>query len=118
MAGLRIGMLEGNADDGYIALGTGIGNIRNVKTAAEVAEWPRNAGDSNAPGGRYGDRRCTEQSPRYRLTAGSTPQAWIDRLLPGADYPGDVGRAVTAHSSPFPGWSRPRSLARDGIASN
>lgn len=38
LAGLRIGMLEGNTDDGYISLGTGIGSIRNVKTAAEVVD--------------------------------------------------------------------------------
>jgi enoyl-[acyl-carrier protein] reductase II len=38
LAGLRIGMLEGNTDDGYISLGTGIGSIRDVKTAAEVVD--------------------------------------------------------------------------------
>ncbi|EBZ5716821.1 hypothetical protein EC401_02860 [Salmonella enterica subsp. enterica serovar Oranienburg] len=31
-----IGMLEGNTDEGYIALGTGIGNIRSIKSVAEV----------------------------------------------------------------------------------
>jgi enoyl-[acyl-carrier protein] reductase II len=29
-------MLENNTDEGYIALGTGIGNIRSVKSVAEV----------------------------------------------------------------------------------
>ncbi|QNT78631.1 NAD(P)H-dependent flavin oxidoreductase [Entomobacter blattae] len=33
---LRVGMLEGNIDEGYISLGTGIGNIRSIKSAAEV----------------------------------------------------------------------------------
>lgn len=33
---MRIGMLEGNTDEGYIALGTGIGNIRCIKSVAEV----------------------------------------------------------------------------------
>lgn len=36
LRGLRIGMLEGNTDEGYISLGTGIGNIRRVKRVAEV----------------------------------------------------------------------------------
>jgi len=36
LRGLRIGMLEGNTDEGYIALGTGIGNIRRIKSVAEV----------------------------------------------------------------------------------
>ena len=36
--GLRLGMLEGNTDEGYIALGTGIGNIRSVKSVAEVVD--------------------------------------------------------------------------------
>ena len=36
LRGLRLGMLEGNTDEGYIALGTGIGNIRSVKSVAEV----------------------------------------------------------------------------------
>lgn len=36
LRGLRIGMLEGNTDEGYIALGTGIGNIRSIKSVAEV----------------------------------------------------------------------------------
>lgn len=35
MGGLR-GLLEGNTDEGYIALGTGIGNIRSIKSVAEV----------------------------------------------------------------------------------
>ena len=33
-----IGMLEGNADEGYISLGTGIGNIHSVKSVAEVVD--------------------------------------------------------------------------------
>ncbi len=36
LRGLRLGMLENNTDEGYIALGTGIGNIRSVKSVAEV----------------------------------------------------------------------------------
>lgn len=36
MRGLRTGMLEGNTDDGYISLGTGIGSIRSIKSVAEV----------------------------------------------------------------------------------
>ncbi|WP_241575441.1 NAD(P)H-dependent flavin oxidoreductase [Rosenbergiella nectarea] len=36
LRGLRIGMLEGNTDEGYIALGTGIGNIRSVRSVAQV----------------------------------------------------------------------------------
>lgn len=36
LRGLRIGMLEGNADEGYISLGTGIGTIRSIKSAASV----------------------------------------------------------------------------------
>ncbi|MBQ5265179.1 nitronate monooxygenase [Klebsiella pneumoniae] len=36
LRGLRIGMLEGNTDDGYISLGTGIGSIKRIKTVAEV----------------------------------------------------------------------------------
>lgn len=38
LRGLRIGMLEGNTDKGYISLGTGIGNIRSVKSVAEVVD--------------------------------------------------------------------------------
>jgi len=38
LRGLRIGMLEGNTDDGYISLGTGIGSIRRVKSVAEVVD--------------------------------------------------------------------------------
>lgn len=38
LRGLRIGMLEGNSDEGYISLGTGIGNIRRIKTVAEVVD--------------------------------------------------------------------------------
>jgi enoyl-[acyl-carrier protein] reductase II len=36
LRGLRIGMLEGNTDEGYISLGTGIGSIREIKTVAKV----------------------------------------------------------------------------------
>ncbi len=36
LRGLRIGMLEGNTDEGYISLGTGIGSIRSIKNVAEV----------------------------------------------------------------------------------
>ncbi|NEY27666.1 nitronate monooxygenase [Escherichia coli] len=36
LRGLRIGMLEGNTDEGYISLGTGIGSIRGVKSVADV----------------------------------------------------------------------------------
>lgn len=36
LRGLRIGMLEGNTDEGYISLGTSIGNIRDVKSVAAV----------------------------------------------------------------------------------
>lgn len=36
LRGLRLGMLEGNTDEGYISLGTGIGSIRSVKSVAEV----------------------------------------------------------------------------------
>lgn len=36
LRGLRIGMLEGNTDEGYISLGTGIGSIQTVKSVAEV----------------------------------------------------------------------------------
>lgn len=36
LRGLRIGMLEGNTDEGYISLGTGIGNIRAVNSVAQV----------------------------------------------------------------------------------
>jgi enoyl-[acyl-carrier protein] reductase II len=38
LRGLRIGMLEGNTDEGYISLGTGIGSIRDVKSVAEVVD--------------------------------------------------------------------------------
>lgn len=38
LRGLRIGMLEGNTDEGYISLGTGIGSIKRVKTVAEVVD--------------------------------------------------------------------------------
>lgn len=36
LRGLRVGMLEGNTDEGYISLGTGIGSIRAIKSVAEV----------------------------------------------------------------------------------
>lgn len=36
LRGLRIGMLEGNTDEGYISLGTGISSIRGVKSVADV----------------------------------------------------------------------------------
>lgn len=36
LRGLRLGMLEGNTDEGYISLGTGIGAIRGVKSVADV----------------------------------------------------------------------------------
>ncbi|MEW7312820.1 nitronate monooxygenase [Buttiauxella gaviniae] len=38
LRGLRIGMLEGNTDEGYISLGTGIGSIQGVKSVAEVVD--------------------------------------------------------------------------------
>ncbi|RPH30195.1 nitronate monooxygenase [Buttiauxella warmboldiae] len=38
LRGLRIGMLEGNTDEGYISLGTGIGSIREIKTVAQVVD--------------------------------------------------------------------------------
>jgi enoyl-[acyl-carrier protein] reductase II len=38
LRGLRIGMLEGNTDEGYISLGTGIGSIRDVKSVAEMVD--------------------------------------------------------------------------------
>ncbi|PMC12345.1 diguanylate cyclase, partial [Klebsiella aerogenes] len=38
LRGLRIGMLEGNTDEGYISLGTGIGSIQRIKSVAEVVE--------------------------------------------------------------------------------
>jgi Dioxygenases related to 2-nitropropane dioxygenase len=36
LRGLRTGMLEGNSDEGYISLGTGIGNIRSIRSVADV----------------------------------------------------------------------------------
>lgn len=36
LRGLRTGMLEGNTDEGYISLGTGIGNIRAIRSVADV----------------------------------------------------------------------------------
>ena len=36
LRGLRFGMLEGNTDEGYISLGTGIGSIRSVNSVAAV----------------------------------------------------------------------------------
>lgn len=38
LRGLRLGMLEGNTDEGYISLGTGIGGIKNILSVAEVVE--------------------------------------------------------------------------------
>jgi enoyl-[acyl-carrier protein] reductase II len=38
LRGLRVGMLEGNTNEGYISLGTGIGNIRSIKSVAEVVD--------------------------------------------------------------------------------
>ncbi len=38
LRGLRIGMLEGNSDDGYISLGTGIGAIHAVRSVADVID--------------------------------------------------------------------------------
>ena len=38
LRGLRVGMLEGNTDDGYVSLGTGIGGIRKVASVAAVVE--------------------------------------------------------------------------------
>ncbi len=38
LRGLRLGMLEGNTDEGYISLGTGIGGIKAVVSVAEVVE--------------------------------------------------------------------------------
>ncbi|MFH0474658.1 NAD(P)H-dependent flavin oxidoreductase [Kluyvera ascorbata] len=38
LRGLRLGMLEGNTDEGYIALGTGIGGIHHVTSVADVVE--------------------------------------------------------------------------------
>lgn len=36
LRGLRLGMLEGNTDEGYISLGTGIGSITEVKSVSDV----------------------------------------------------------------------------------
>lgn len=36
--GMRIGMLEGNLDDGYISVGTGITSIEEIKTVKEVVD--------------------------------------------------------------------------------
>lgn len=36
LRGLRIGMLEGNTDEGYISLGTGIGSIQSIRSVAEI----------------------------------------------------------------------------------
>lgn len=38
LRGLRLGMLEGNTDEGYISLGTGIGGIKAVVSVAEVVD--------------------------------------------------------------------------------
>ncbi|MCS4426865.1 NAD(P)H-dependent flavin oxidoreductase [Klebsiella quasipneumoniae] len=36
LRGMRLGMLEGNTDEGYISLGAGIGNIHAIASVAEV----------------------------------------------------------------------------------
>ena len=36
--GMRIGMLEGNTDDGYISVGTGITPIKEIRTVKEVVD--------------------------------------------------------------------------------
>lgn len=36
LRGLRLGMLEGNTDEGYISLGTGIGGIKQIASVADV----------------------------------------------------------------------------------
>ncbi|KEA52083.1 diguanylate cyclase [Mangrovibacter sp. MFB070] len=38
LRGLRLGMLEGNTDEGYISLGTGIGSIHGVHSVAQVVD--------------------------------------------------------------------------------
>lgn len=38
LRGLRLGMLEGNTDEGYISLGTGIGGITAITSVSEVVE--------------------------------------------------------------------------------
>lgn len=38
LRGLRLGMLEGNTDEGYISLGTGIGGIKEIVSVADVVE--------------------------------------------------------------------------------
>ena len=38
LRGLRLGMLEGNTDEGYISLGTGIGGIKTITPVADVVE--------------------------------------------------------------------------------
>ncbi|HEW9969518.1 nitronate monooxygenase [Enterobacter cloacae subsp. cloacae] len=38
LRGLRLGMLEGNTDEGYLSFGTGIGSIRSVKSVAAVVD--------------------------------------------------------------------------------
>jgi len=38
LRGLRLGMLEGNTDEGYISLGTGIGGIKTITSVADVVE--------------------------------------------------------------------------------
>lgn len=38
LRGLRLGMLEGNTDEGYLSFGTGIGTIRSVKSVAAVVD--------------------------------------------------------------------------------
>ncbi|MDI5405220.1 hypothetical protein MJM25_28940, partial [Salmonella enterica subsp. enterica serovar Lubbock] len=52
LRGLRIGMLEGNTDEGYIALGTGIGNIRSIIDANRPVVRPcRRAGETGGGSG-------------------------------------------------------------------
>ena len=36
LRGMRLGMLEGNTDEGYISVGAGIGNIHAITSVAEV----------------------------------------------------------------------------------
>ncbi len=35
---MRIGMLEGNTDEGYISVGTGITPIKEIRTVKEVVD--------------------------------------------------------------------------------
>ncbi len=38
LRGMRLGMLEGNTDEGYISVGAGIGNIHAITSVAEVGQ--------------------------------------------------------------------------------